>query len=377
MMAAHPKHAFKIAVASFLSIALLFAAAVDAKPKKKKARPSSSAERSIVIDAGLSITYDDNIINYSDADLDLFDSSATQGRFSIKSKDDWIFIPRINPRFTGKFLGGHPVWIDLGFGYYAYASNDVRRYSRVSLSARQYLSPRLYGEISYVLIPRYYYRNYQVGTDDIGAAIYAEAKFAKHMVAAEAGYDITKRLSATAAYKFQHKSFNSEFNFRDLNGHGFELGGAWRPANPIGFSATYGFERASASGADMADTVLDVSYDSWNIVFGARHYMSILSATRPELFGSFEIRNIKYQNDRYPQIFYFGREDFNYYAKAGISVRVPFQARGTIEYGFVQKKANLPDIYPHPGRVSQTTVELERKLNYRSNSITLRLTRRF
>ena len=197
------------------------------------------------------------------------------------------------------------------------------------------------------------------------------------MISAETGYELTRTLTATAAYKFQHKSYNSEFEFRDLDGHGFELGGTWRPAKPIGFWAAYGFERASAKGADMADSVLDVSYDSWAMLSGARHYMSILDAIRPELSASFEIRNIKYQNDRLPQIYYFGREDFNYYAKAGLSGRLPYRVRGTVEYAFVQKKAELPDIYPDPGRVSQTTAELERKINYKSNSITIRFTRRF
>jgi hypothetical protein len=358
-----------------ISLALIISVGVDAKPKKKPGQ-SSQAERTIIFDAALSITYDDNIIRYSEADLGLFDQNALTGKFSIKSKDDWIIVPRISPRIMGRLLGDQISWVDLGFSYYAYTTNDVRRYSRLSLGARQYFTGKLYGEVSYAFIPSYYYRNYQVGTDSAGD-LFAEAKFSKHMITAEFGYEISKTLSATAAYKYQHKTYNADFDFRDLNGHGVEIGSAWRPIAPIGFAASYEFERAIARGAEMAVSVLDVSYDSWDILFGIRHYMSILSGIRPELFGSFEVRGTRYQTNRYVHTYYFGREDFYYMPKAGVSLRLPYQIRGTLEYSLIERNSNLPDIYPDSGRVPQTTDELERKLDYNSNSITLRLTRRF
>jgi hypothetical protein len=127
----------------------------------------------------------------------------------------------------------------------------------------------------------------------------------------------------------------------------------------------------------MADDFLDVSYDSWNVIFGARHYMSILPKIGPELYGSIEARTTKYQTNRYRQIYYLGREDINYLDRAGLSFGLPYQVGGALEYAFAQKDASLPDIYPIAGRVLQTTSELENRLNYESNSITLRFTRQF
>ncbi len=127
----------------------------------------------------------------------------------------------------------------------------------------------------------------------------------------------------------------------------------------------------------MTGDILDVSYDSWDMVFGARHYMGILTRIAPELFGSFQVRQTKYQTNRYSQIYYFGREDFNYLARIGLASKLPYRIDGGLEYSFAQKDANLPDIYPILGRVSQSSAELEHKLNYKSNSVTVRLARRF
>jgi hypothetical protein len=375
-MAARYGNILKITILFSVMVSLL-AVAVEAKPKKKKARSTQRTERRLIMDVGLSISYDDNIINYSDSDIDVFESDTLAGKFSIKSKDDWIITPRISPRLTGRFIGDQLGWVDLAFSYYAYASNDIRSYGRFSLGVRQYLSPKFYGEISYVYIPDYYYRNYQVGTDDSGAGIFAEAKFTKHIVTVETGYEFTKTFSGTAAYIFQHKSFNSEFEFRNLDGDGLELGVIWKPIKPFRFWGTYGLERASAKGADMAYSIPDVSYDSWSFTFGVRHYMSVLPGFSPEPYGSVQIKDTKYQTDRFWQFYYYRREDMNYIAKAGISLNLPYRLGGAFEYAFAQKKAQLPDIYPDPGRVSQTTSELEQTLNYKSNSITFRVNRRF
>jgi hypothetical protein len=371
----HPD--LRLVLALVLVAAVLSAQAAQAKPKKSKTRQEATSKRSIMFDVGLSVTYDDNIINYSDADLDLYDSGSSQGKFAIASKDDWIIVPRISPRLRGNLLGDQLGWIDLGFSYYGYASNDIRRYSRLSLSARQHISPELYGEISYVFIPSYYYRNYLVGQDGDGNDIFREANFSKHNILIEVGYSITRTLSAMAAYNFQNKTYNREFKFRNLNVHGLQIGGDWRPGRPLRFWGSYIFERGFAKGADMPDSLLDVSYDSWSLTFGIRHYMNILDQIKPELFGSARLRGTLFQTDRFRQVFYYGREDANYLTRAGLAWWFPYRIRGTFEFAFAQKRAALPDIYPDPGRVPETTIELESKLNYKSNSITIGLSRQF
>jgi hypothetical protein len=202
-------------------------------------------------------------------------------------------------------------------------------------------------------------------------------------VRAEAGYEILKALDATAAYIFQTKFYNSDFAYRDLDIHGVELGGAWRPTRALRLWSTYDFERALADGSDMADTILDVSYDSWSFLFGIRHYMTILDGISPEIYGSFQFQNFKFQTDRIPDIrrrhlYYYGREDNNYLIKSGLSWQIPFQIRTSLEYAFIQKDASLPDIYPDMSHnVPETTAELEHKLNYKSNSVTVRFSRQF
>jgi hypothetical protein len=377
------RSAARMMIIFIFAATLLFSAGVEAKPKKKKAPRKPGTERLIILDAALSLTYDDNIINYSDSDLDLLESDSPGGKFAIESKDDWIIVTRVSPRMSGRLIGDRKGWIDLGFTYYAYAANDVRRYSRISFGARQYLTGRLYGEANYGYIPNYYYRNVFIGQDVLGNDIFQEAKFSKHSMSLEAGYEISKSLDARAAYIFQAKSYNRQFEYRDIELNGFDFGGAWRPLKAIRLWSLYSFERAVAEGADKADSILDVSYDSWDLTIGIRYYSRLFSRLAPEIYGSMQFREIRFQTDKLPDIrrrhiYYFGREDNNIVAKAGIQVNLPYKVNGRVEYAFARKDADLPDIYPDPSlNIPETAEELERKLDYRSNSITLGLTKRF
>jgi hypothetical protein len=368
----------------FLAFAFITASAPNAEAKKKpKHKSKPGAEKMFFLDLGLNVTYDDNVINYSDSDLELFNSDSLAGKFAIESKDDWIITPRIHPKLKTKFIGGREATLELGFDYYAYMQNDVRRYSRFSLSGRQYFSKKGYGQLSYSYIPEYYYRNILYRANAQDSAQYIEANFSKHALAAEIGYELIPGLTGSATYLYQHKSFNKEFEYRNSNLNGIDLQANYRLKLPFRVWAIYGFESSVAKGADMADTILDVSYDAWDITLGGRYYSSILPKYKPEVYGSVQYRNIKFQTDRIPiyyrrNVFHYGRKDNNYQIKFGTGWRMPYSIRMEAEYAYSKKDVSLPDIYPDTQiGVTETTAQLEKKLNYTSNSITIRFSRQF
>lgn len=362
---------------------VLFALALSPPAAAKKKSKKTKAPRHFVIDTDLSITYDDNILNYSDADLDLLASDSGSAKFAIKSKDDWIIEPEIRAGYQGRGIRGRAASLILGYRYYGYANNDVRRYSRIWLEARQYVVTGGYGQLSIGYIPSYYYRNLLFKPPGSTSSIFMEAKFSKPSLAAEFGYDIRQNLKGSAAYIYQHKSFQKEFEYRDLNVHGIDLNAVWRAVDFIKLWGAYGFEFAGARGADMADTIQDVSYDAWDVTVGARYYSKFLRRLAPELVTSFKYRRINYQTDRRPDLFrrhlyYFGRNDNNYDLKLGTSCRMPWELRLELGYEFAQKKAVLPDEYPSLVRnIPEATALLESRLNYKSNSYTLRISRQF
>ena len=356
-------------ISVILSAAILLLSAPNAEAKKKPRRKSKpKTEKVFYFDLGLDISYDDNVINYSDADLDLFGSDSLSGKFAIESKDDWILIPRIHPGLKTKFIGGQEAIFEAGFDYYGFVQDDVKRYSRLSISGRQYISKKLYGELSYYFIPDYYYRNYTTIPGDTSS--YKEAKFSKHSVALEAGYEIVRNLNGRVKYTYQHKSFNKDFNFRNTNLNGIDIEGIYRLKWPFRVWAIYGYEDSKADGADMAETFIDASYHAWDITFGARYFSSLLPKYKPEIFASLQNRFIKYQTDRLNDIYRVGRDDHNILARLGTTWRLPYRIGMTAEYVFSKKDASLPNIYTN-------TSALEDLLNYTSNSITMRFSRQF
>jgi hypothetical protein len=360
----------------FLATLLLLTLPSQADAKRKVKHKKSKTIKYLYLDASLGISYDDNVINYSDADLNLFSNDSLQGKFAIQSKDDWIIVPQIRPRLKASFLGGQTAWVSLGFDYYNYIQNDVLRYERITLEGRQYYSSKGYGQLTYSYIPNYYYRNYTVGRDQYGFDIFHEAKYSKHSVALETGYDFTRLISGTVIYNYQHRSFNKEFNFRSTNLNGIDLQGMWKVLPMVRIWAYYGYESSRAKGADMPDTIVDVSYDAWDITFGARYYAPFLKKYSPELFSAFQFRNIKYQSDRPLDAYRLGRKDNNYLLRIGVACRIHHDFQAELTYSYLQKKAQLPDLYPN-GNVRETTSQLENELNYKSNIILLRFSRTF
>jgi hypothetical protein len=363
---------------SFLLAAILVSPALAKKKHKVKAPP-----KYLTFDVSLGITYDDNIIRYSEADLDLFSADTIPSKFSIETKNDWILTPQIRARLQNKLFGNQSSSVTIGYDYFGYIRNDIRRYSRFSIEARQGFHSKGYVQLTYGYVPKYYYRNLFYLHDPLGGDLYMPANFAKNSFQAEIGYDFTRTFKADIGYQFVDKSYNHEFTYRNLTLNGFNTNGIWRPVKILKIWGGYDYENANANGANMPDTVLDVSYDSWGFTLGVRHYATFLPKLKAELYTTFQFQYVLYQSNKLPDIrgrhtFQYGRTDNNFITHFGIACQIPYQLHLEADYGLFIKKASLPDIYPNLYiRIPQTTAELEKKLNYNANAVTLRVSRQF
>lgn len=350
----------KIGSAPFLALflILLLWSPADAQKKKKSIEPRK--QQILFLDVRLELTYDDNIINYSDADLDLYGDDGRPDKFAIESKDDWIITSRIKSRLKGKFISGRTAWIDLNFNNYFYSRNEVRRFKKYGLSVRQYFRRGGYTEIEYSFIPDYYYRN------QFYEGSYIESSFSKHFLKAEVGLNLLPSLKGDISYRFQSKTFNEEVSERDLTINGVRLDGIWKASKKFKFWAYYGLERAIAKGADDPDPdIKDVSYDAWVITLGSRHYSPYLRKLKPQLVVSFQYREIKFQTIKYRDEYRFNRRDSNYEFRIGTAWQLPYTIVLDIDYKLQAKRLDL--FYPSAKSL----------LEYDSNSISFELKRRF
>jgi len=352
------RYIFAIAIMALVTIMLVWSPA-EAGTKKKTRK--SKIRQVLFLDTGLKLTYDSNIIRYSDADLDIYDFNLDPGKFAIKSKDDWIITPRLETRLKGKLLGGRTAWIGLDYDYFHYARNDVRRFQKLGAFGRHYFMRGGYLEIDYQYIPDYYYRNEPYQNS------FVEARFSKHFVKFETGFDLKPSLKADVSYIYQRKIFNREVSERDLKINAISLDGIWRASPKFKFWVYYDIEKAGAAGADYADpNIIDVSYDAWDITGGVRFYTGVLGQLRPELVATLQFRQIKFQTLKYGYDDYrFGRKDDNFRFVVGTSLLLPLATRFDIDYNYQQKNASLPD------------PALEKSLNYKAHSISFGLRRSF
>jgi len=283
----------KFNIISFIIFAILlqaFASPVAFAKKKKSPRKKSenSFLKKVKIRTDLGILYDDNVINYSDDDLSTYDSQVNPDRFSIKSKDDVIINFGLSPEYSGKLFANRNGSVSLGAYYNFFVNNDVKRYIRFSLRARQHIIKGGYLQLSYGLIPSYYYRNYRPDS------AYAEAKFSKHTFGAEIGYDITKYLKVDLSYDLQLKNFNNDFNERDANINSLGLGVVARPVSKLKIWSGYKLEFARADGRHNPDiNIVDVSYDAYIFPLGIRYYSGLSRTFKPEFYSEFKFRQTK------------------------------------------------------------------------------------
>jgi hypothetical protein len=358
--------------------------------KKKQRSSKAKSQKIFVINTDFGMAYDDNIIDYSEADLATFDSLSTIEKFTgLKSKNDWILTPQIRPQIRGRLLGGQQASLALEYDYYYYVRNSVRRYSKFIIEGKHYFMPAGYIQVTYSYVPNYFYRNEPTGlfTPYIDStstpprrrlsANYDKAKFTKNQIAAEVGYDFAKTIRGSAIYQYQHKSYNQVFEARDIDINRGEINGSWKARPNLRLSADYGFERGRSKLSGTMDS-LDVSYDAWDITLGGRYNLPVYLSYKPDIFGSMQFRRIIEQSSNFNDIYRVGRKDNNYQLRLGTSLTVLYGVKTEISYSYIRKKARVPNLYPDPIRNIQLTVaDIERELDYTSNMISLRFTRDF
>ena len=356
------RNKYLIFIISALILTQIAAVSPVAAKKKNKAKSSQSFLKKIKFEASLGLAYDDNIINYSDDDLALYDNRTRPDKFAIESRDDFIFSPGIESRYVGRLLGGKNGSISAGFNYYFFAQNDVKRYARISLNFRQYIIRSGYVQFTYGLIPSYYYRNQYYSPD----TTYKEAKFLKHSLGLEIGYDIIEILKADLSYNFQIKDFNMEFNERDTDIHAFEINFILNARHDLKFWSGYRFEIARSDGKDISDPdIIDASYDSWSIPLGIRYLSRFQRSLKPEFYSRLQFRQTKYQSSKIADLYRFGRQDDNFQMEIGVTAAIYSRIKANLSYTFQKKISDLP------------TDSLESALDYSSNLVALRFERAF
>jgi hypothetical protein len=254
---------------------------------------ASGAPGSLDLEFSLRSTYDDNILSYSDADLDLIsDPAAPLNKFGITSKDDFIFMPEIGLVYKSR-LARHTVHLGLVAAYNYYKDNDIKRYARFGAMARRYIRRGMYFQVDLIFIPDYYYRN--TFSDTAG---YQQAKYDKMSGRAKFSFSPLKNVITNLTYEYSNKNFVPLFDERDIKTHEFKIETSYRPARRWKGWGSYAYVTAVAAGADNPIFLRDTSYDSFVFTYGSRFYFKGLGRKSLQFAGVISYSIVYFQTSK-------------------------------------------------------------------------------
>jgi len=310
------------------------------------------------VDIAVTTGYDDNILNYSDGDLDqIDDTTVTDNKYGLESISDFIITPEIE-LVLKQTIGKHSTHFGVNARYYYYLENDIKRYYRIRAFIRRYLKRGTYLEGTVSYLPDYYYRN-----SYSSEAGYQEAEFNKLSARLKLSAKVMKSSRLNLFYTYANKDFIPVFDERDIDGHEFggELiyykGRAWKAWGAFTFS-TY-----AGAGADNPEYQRDTSYDSFDFRLGSKFYFKGMAQNPVSIGGLAIYKKSFFQTDKISSAdrYRFGREDDRIEIRFSVEHGLTDKLTARAGFNYVSKKTDLP------------AQELEELLEYSSNSFNFKL----
>jgi len=287
----------------------------------------------------LSETYDDNILEYSPADLDLLAGNLKPAKFGIRTPGD--FRTSVDARFdlAPVLLESNPTRLRLRLGADLFARNSIENYQAYGLELKQNFLLHNYVQVTSRYIPRFYLRNLLFSDSTLNRHEYVEAIFSRQSYSFELGRAFSRYSSASVTYRYDKTDYNSEFDERDNNANSvsadLSLG-----TGKGGIDLTYTHREVSAKGRDMAPAKEDISNRSDRIGAGLdlglwRNHASSLSL-RP----SFVFENQTYTTSKLLDRYHNGRKDTFYRISSELSYRWSKDFEQFLRYSYERNKTN-------------------------------------
>ena len=196
-------------------------------------------------------TYDDNILRYSERDIDRFVHSSEPYPSKMSAYDDWknnftlkIYID--GPRF---FRHRPDIWYFVKFSHYY--RNPFKNYSTHTLILKQKVIRPLELHFKYFFMPDYYLREYR--DRDTGEA--QSCAFNDHQARIGFTIKLTKNLKATMQAEYEQLYYNKYFTEYDSESWLYELKLEQRVGRSLRFSMGYGFKTADNIGFNQAQAL--------------------------------------------------------------------------------------------------------------------------
>jgi hypothetical protein len=300
----------------------------------------------------LNENYDDNIMEYSDAEIAQFNRGVQPAKYILSNTSDRVTSLKsrltISPDlFSRKFR----TLFRARFNRYWNRTNSFRTYTTWGVELKQYFWQKNYLSIQSLYLPKFYLRNlyykrYRQPTRLPSRYVAEELSKRSYMV--EIGRHVTSKLLLSLNYKREYSTYNDEFKERNNTANEYGIESEYRFSRWVRGSVDVSFAELWANGRDMFD---DPVYDSLADI-SSRMYGLVLSGTvnlKPIIGAALEVQPaVKYEYQEYrsgkpTDIFHFGRIDR--YIKLSTQLRYSFFSpiEWSVQYSWEENRTNLSD----------------------------------
>lgn len=323
----------------------------------------------VVLGLGLESAYDDNLLQYSDDQIRLFESGTRPERFSIETTDDGEFRPNVSLAFESERAHHRSTTVRLRVSGSFHVKNETTDNRAASLAWREEFGSRRSLTLSGYRLPRFYLR--QLFDEDTtvpypGLSRYRRAEFGLTTASAAWRERLARRTRLVVNYTFERRAYDDAFRERDSNTHEGGLGFEWSAPKARGgfeLSAAYRNSAARAEDADgTAGNDPDVSYRGAVLGAGGRLSLARGRAGRLSADLRYEYRSRDYTSDRPADASHFGRSDRLHDVEIGLrfAPRARVSLRGF--YQFEDNRASFASATPpgtDPASYTQNRVGLD------------------
>lgn len=290
-----------------LSLSIIAYFPADAQKKKvKKSVPEFG------INVGITTTYDDNILKYSDKYLERFMNREDEGRFHIDTYDDIILQPTLQLTSGYKIFKNLKSEVNVDFNTRFYMVNDIKNYSSVSLGFRQYVSKRTNFKLIYNHIPQFYIRHFRdadrVEIYGYTAETFVPMGFSKNMYGMFIHQTFLKNTGLRLTANYSNYYYNKHYTEYDCNDMFWGLRLYQPITKKLRVELGYGFTTSDAKGFDEPDESKENSDDSNadfqedGFLFGFSYQLPNLYKLKHNIEGDYEFEKRYFTTDNFIEL---------------------------------------------------------------------------
>ena len=294
-------------------------------------------------------TYNSNILNLSQNDLDRFDNGNEPNKFSLKTSDDLVTSAKVGLSLKHRLMAGHTQINKITIKYKKYLNNNFEDNYYLEFSLKQFLSKKLNFGIYYYYYPETYVNRYDSVLDPEN--IFRDFTYSKNNYIGKVNYKLNSKFQFNYKFGFSQLFYNEYFTEYDANNIENKIGIKIIPVSWISINSNYTYKISDAKAGDafsdsqQVTIIKNPSYraDLFDLLINFPKIISLLS-NPVDLGLSIKYEHFYFQSNNELNEYHYGREDkilaFNSNTKYKISEKISLK----YFYKYKTRETNSPYI---------------------------------